>query len=148
MEHDLPNPIDTSVEAALQLEELKQGVRHDVPALVALFKLLSTPAPAFEKGENGICMLADVRSYTLFKDSLKQVQPKLNAADFQQFKTVIENYLEDLRRGVAARELDKIEEAKRFCLAFNTNLVARKMNEIYSRRERSDSRYVSNESSP
>jgi hypothetical protein len=147
MEHDPSNPIDTSVEAALQLEELKQGVRDDVPALDALFKLLSTPAPAFEKGESGICMLADVRSYTLFKDSLHQVQPKLKAADFHQFKTVIENYLEDLERGVAARELDKIEEAKRFCLAFNTNLVARKMNEIYFRRERSDSRYVSNESS-
>jgi hypothetical protein len=148
MENDLSNPIDTSVEAALQLEELKQGIRDDVPALRALFKLLSTPAAAFEKGESGVCMLADVRSYTLFKDSLNQVQPKLKAADFRRFKTVIESYLKDLERGVVARDRDKIDEAKRFCLAFNANLVARKMDEIYSRRERSDSRYVSNESPP
>jgi hypothetical protein len=148
MENDATNSIDTSVEAALQLEELKQGARKDVPALEALFKLLVTPAPAFEKGESGMSMLADLRSYALFKESLRQVQPKLMAIDFREFKSVIEKYLKELEHGVAARNVDKIDEAKRFCLALNATLLARQMNEIYSRRERSDSRYVSHESSP
>jgi hypothetical protein len=148
MEHDLPSPIDVSIEAALELQELKENLRPDAPALGSLFSLLRTPAPAFEKGENGICMLADVRSYALFKDSIGQVQPTLKAPDFRQFKAVIEKFLNDLERGVAARNHDKIDEAKRFCLALNTNLIARQMHEIYSRRERSDSRYISNESAP
>jgi hypothetical protein len=140
MENDATNSIDTSVEAALQLEELKQGARKDVPALEALFKLLVT--------ESGMSMLADLRSYALFKESLRQVQPKLMAIDFREFKSVIEKYLKELEHGVAARNVDKIDEAKRFCLALNATLLARQINEIYSRRERSDSRYVSHESSP
>ena len=87
MESELSNPIDTSIEAALELEELKEGIREDVPALAALFKLLRTPLPAFETGETGISMLADIRSYTLFKDSLGQLQPKLKAIDFREFRT-------------------------------------------------------------
>lgn len=148
MEHALSNPIDISVDAALELEELREGLRDDAPALDALFSLLRTPAPAFQEGERGLSMLADVRSYALFRDSLGQVQPKLRAGDFRQFNLVIEKYLGELERGVAARNPDKIDEAKRFCLAFNNNLIAKQMNEIHSRRERSDSRYISNESAP
>ena len=60
------NVIDLSSEAALELEELRQGVRGDVPALENLFAFLRTPAPAFV-GES-VSMLADVRSYVLFRD--------------------------------------------------------------------------------
>jgi hypothetical protein len=148
MERDLLNPIDTSLEAALQLEELQEGVRDDAPALQTLLTFLRTPAPAFAEGETGISMLADIRSYAIFKNFLGQVQPKFKATSFREFKAVIENYLNDLERGVFAREKNKIDDAKRFCLALNANLVVRKMNEIYSRRERSDSRYVSHESPP
>jgi len=149
MEITLSNPIDISVEAALELEELRQEIRKDVPALAALFNLLRSPGPAaFEAGESGVCMLSDVRSYSLFKDSLGQVQPRLKVPDFRQFKTVMEKYLIDLEHGVKAGDPDKIIEAKRFCLALNANFIARQMSEIYSRRERSDSRYISHESAP
>jgi len=60
----------------------------------------------------------------------------------------VDGYLKDLEAGVAARNKEKIEEAKRFCLAFNANLVAKQMTEIYARREGADSRYVSHESVP
>lgn len=139
------SPIDISLEAALELDELKQGFREDAPALRSLFDLLRTPAPAFDSSENGISMLADVRSYALFKESLGQVRPKLKVGDFRELKTVMETYLSDLERGVSDRDQEKIEEAKRFCAIFNTSLLARQMTEIYSRRERSDSRYVSHE---
>lgn len=48
------------------------------------------------------------------------------------------------------RSLDsiKIEEAKRFCLAFNAGILARQMSEVYARRERSDARTVSDDALP
>jgi hypothetical protein len=52
----------------------------------------------------------------------------------------------DLEKGVAAGNREKIVQAKRFCLALNANLMSRQLGELYERRERSDSRYVSHES--
>jgi len=142
----LSNPVDLSVEAALELEELNQKIRHDAPALAAFFNLLRSPAPAaFNSGERGICMLSDVRSYSLLKESFRQVQPRLKKSGFREFRAVIEQYLKDLEKGVAAGDARKIDEAKRLCLALNASLVARQMSEITSRRERSDSRYISHE---
>jgi hypothetical protein len=95
----MSNPIDISVDAALELEELSQKLRDDVPALGTLFNLLRSPAPAaFEMSESGVCMLGDLRSYAMFKESLGQVQPRLKVPDFRQFKTIIEKYLNDLER--------------------------------------------------
>src|SRR6266404_3733153 len=91
MADDVVNPIDISVEAALELEELKQGVRSDVPALNAFFHLIRTPAPAFE-GQS-ISMLADVRSYALFRDALPEKTKSNNFRDFAKF---IEKYLGEL----------------------------------------------------
>ncbi len=142
MNNDLANPLDLSAEAALELEELKQGIRCDVPALGELFHFIRTPAPAFQ-GQS-VSMLADVRSYALFRDSLGPTKNK--TSNFSDFKKAIENYLADLEVGVKAKKQDKIEEAKRFCLAFNENMLTKQMNEIYGRRERADSRYVSHES--
>jgi hypothetical protein len=138
------NPVDLSAEAALELEELRQGKRPDVPALGHLFAFLRTPGPAF--AGDGVSMLADIRSYALIRDSLGTFPKK--STSFEEFRTIVDGYLKDLEAGVAARNKEKIEEAKRFCLAFNANLVAKQMNEIYARRERADSRYVSHESVP
>jgi hypothetical protein len=52
----------------LELEEMKQHIRADAPALSALFHLIRTPSPAFNNGES-ISMLADPRAYPLLRDS-------------------------------------------------------------------------------
>jgi hypothetical protein len=135
------NVIDLSSEAALELEELRQGVRGDVPALENLFAFLRTPAPAFV-GES-VSMLADVRSYVLFRDSVGSLPRK--SRTFDEFRLLVDMYLKDLEDGVNSGNKEKIEDAKRFCLAFNANLVAKQMAEIYARRERADSRYVAHE---
>lgn len=136
------NPIDLSAEAALQLEEFKQDVRPDVPALRDLFAYLRTPGPAY--AEESISMLGDVRSYALLRDSLGSTSKR--PSGFGEFRKSVEIYLKDLEAGVAAGNEDKVKEAKRFCLSFNANLVAKQMSEIYARRERADSRYVDHES--
>jgi hypothetical protein len=136
------NPIDLSAEAALELEELRQGVRVDVPALVDLFVFLRTPGPAFAGAS--VSMLDDIRSYALFRDSLGSIPKK--PTTFEEFRRLVGVYLQDLETGVARGNKEKIKEAKRFCLAFNANLVNKQMSEIYTRRERRDSRYVSHES--
>jgi hypothetical protein len=142
----MSNLIDMSVEAALELEELRQDIRQDVPALRDFFGLLRSPAPdAFETGERGICMLGDVRSYTLLKESLGEVAPRIKVKDYRDFRDAIEQYLNELEKGVAAKNPDKIIEAKRFCLTLNAGFTARQMSEIYSRREASDSRYITDE---
>jgi hypothetical protein len=138
------NPVDLSAEAALELEEFRQGERPDVPALGSLFAFLRTPGPAFTG--DGVSMLADVRSYALLRDSLGAVPKK--STSFDEFRKLADEYFKDLEAGVAARNKERIEEAKRFCLAFSANLVAKQMTEIYARRERADSRYVSHESIP
>ncbi len=143
----MSNPVDLSVEAALELEELSQKIRNDAPALAAFFDLLRSPAPAaFNTGERGICMLGDVRSYSLLKESLGEFRPQIKKSGFRELGTVIERYLRDLEKGVAAGDARTIDEAKRLCLALNASLVARQMNEINSRRERSNSQYISHES--
>jgi len=138
-------PIDVSIEAALELDELKENLRQDAPALSVLFELLRTPGPAFE-GRPGVSMLADIRAFALFRDSLGQLKPRIKVSDYRQIQSVLEEFFKDLESGVRARQQDKIDQAKQFCLAMNANLVARQMSEIYARRERSDSRYVSYES--
>jgi hypothetical protein len=141
------DPIDVSIEAAVELDELKENLRQDVPALGVLFELLRTPGPAFE-GRPGVSMLADIRAFALFRDSLRQLKPKIKVSDHRELQSVLEQFFSELESGVRARKRDKIDQAKQFCLAINANLVARQMSEIYARRERSDSRYVSHESSP
>jgi hypothetical protein len=137
------SPVDLSAEAALELEELKQGQRNDTPALTELFRFMRTPGPSFQ-GQSGVSMMADVRSYALFRDTLgpERVPNTNNLADFRK---AVERYLGDLEAGVTARRKDQIAEAKQFCLSFNENLLMRQMAEIYHRRERSDSRYVTHE---
>ena len=142
----MSSPIDISIEAALELEELKEGVRDTAPAFDQLFAFIRTPSPSFEEGQRGLSMLADVRSYAIFRDSIGQVEPAFKAPDFRKFESVIENFMTDLEKGVAAGNPEKIVQAKRFCLALNANLMSRQLGELYARRERSDSRYVSHES--
>jgi hypothetical protein len=127
MESDPSNATDISMEAALELQELQETLRSDTPAFDAFLVILRTPAPPFEESRDGISMLDDIRSYSLFKDSLGQVQPTLKVPDFRKFKDLIERYMRELEGGVATRDPSKIEEAKQFCLAFNTNLMARQM---------------------
>jgi hypothetical protein len=136
------NPIDLSAEAALELEELRQGVRPDVPALRDLFVFLRTPGPAFAGAS--VSMLDDIRSYALFRDSVGAIPKK--PTTFEEFRRRVAVYLQELEKGVTHGNKEKIKEAKRFCLAFNANLVNKQMSEIYARRERGDSRYVSHES--
>src|ERR1700730_6004577 len=102
------NPIDLSVEAALELEEFKQSVRADVPALKALFHFIRTPGPAFE-GQS-VSMLADVRAYALFRDSIGGPS-KTKSGNLEEFRKGLEKYLLDLERGVANHEEKKIDEA-------------------------------------
>jgi hypothetical protein len=141
------NPVDVSMEAALELGELKQGgIRDDAPAFRCFVELLRTPSRGF-KGE-GISMLADVRSFRLFKESLGQLSPKLTANDHKQLFEVMNSFLADIELGVKNRDEKKIKLAMQFCLAFNSSLLGTQMNDIYARRERSDARYITNESVP
>jgi len=142
MKNELANPVDLSAEAILELEELKQHVRSDAPMFEALLNFLRTPVPAFQG--KGISMLDDIRSYTLLRDSVNPESRK--AKDLAEFSKVLRRYFEEAETGVKAGNKTWIDEAKRFCLAFNANLLAKQMNEIYGRRERSDSRYINHES--
>jgi hypothetical protein len=141
------SPVDASMDAALELEEMKQGRRQDAPALHRLVELLRKPSRGFS-GQDGISMLADVRSFAIFKESLRQVSPTVKAADYDQLQTAIIKFLAELERGVAERNTQKLTQAKQFCLALNTGLLAKQMSDIYARRERSDARYISHESVP
>jgi hypothetical protein len=138
----IANPTDLSIDAALELEEFKQHARQDVPALRALFHLIQTPGPAFDK--QSISMLDDVRAYAIFRDSVGGPS-KTKSADRGEFKKFITRYLADLEAGVAKRDEKKIDEAKRFCISFNTYLIAKQMNEVYTRRERADARNFDHE---
>jgi len=95
------NPIDVSMEAALELEEMKQGHRDDAPALSCLVDLLRRPRRGYS-GE-GISMLADVRSLTMFKESLGQVAPKIRTAEHDKLPQVISDFLSELEHGVKER---------------------------------------------
>jgi hypothetical protein len=132
------NPIDTSAEAILELEELNRGIRDSVPALTALLSYIRTPAPSLAlDGQAGISMLTDMRSYAILRDSIGGTK----ATNVPEFQAAVERYLADLEKGVAERRPDRISEARRFCATFNDHLLSSAMSEIYQRRERADSRY-------
>jgi hypothetical protein len=142
----LANPIDLSAEAVLEIEEFKQNVRPDVPAMTELFNLLRTPSPApLFNGNGSVSMLADIRSYAILRDALPKRSTKPNK-NLREFSELVEKYLKELEIGVAERNGSKLDEAKRFCIALNENLLSKRMHEIYLRRERADSRYVSHDS--
>lgn len=140
------SPLDLSSEAILQLEELRQGMRGDTPALHSLLHFIKTPvqAPTFA-GTNGVSMLADVRSYPLLRDSLAPTKRR-PAGDHVEFREWFSNYLSEIERGVNDRREDMIEEAKRFCAAFSDNLVSKEMNRVFQRRNPHESRYIADES--
>ena len=147
MDAVLENPIDLSAEAVLELEELRQGQRQSAPAMNRLFDFLRTPpssTPSFN-GRDSVSMLADVRAYAVVRDALPPRQLKTSAFNRAEFVATVEKYLSDLEEGVGAGSKTKLEEAKRFCLALNENLLLKRTHEIYLRRERADSRYVSHD---
>lgn len=143
---DMPesNPVHVSLEAALQLEKMKRGLRNDAPALQTLANLLRAPSLGFSG--DGISMLADERSFTILKNSLRQVSPNMKSVDHAQLQTLFTSFFSKLLQGVADGNKDQIELAKRFCLAFNDAVLARQMSDIYARRERADARYLRHES--
>lgn len=142
------NPIDLTVDAALELEELRQGLTQTAPSFDELIDFIRTPSAQSPAGGSGISMLADYRAYPIFRESIRSVTPKFQSAQPKEFQELLEKYFENLRVMIGRGDTKKIEEAKRFCLAFNSALVARTLSEIYSRRERSDSRYISHEPVP
>jgi len=148
VDDDLVNPIDLSAEAVLELEEFKQNERVDVPAMRQLFARLRTPTPAPTfNGNSSISMLADIRSCAVLRDALpKSKRSTKGNMGLREFREAVEQYLKDLEVGVAGGDKRKLDEAKRFCLALNENLLTKRMQEIYARRERADSRYVSHDS--
>jgi hypothetical protein len=141
------NPVDMSMDAALELEQLKQGHRKDAPALHCLIDLLRKPARGFS-GQEGISMLADMRSFTILRESLRQASPKVKAVNYDQLPAVLNTFLSELDRGVIDRDMQKVSQAKQFCLALNAGLLAKQMRDIYARRESSDARYISHEPVP
>ena len=145
MDNHQGNPLDLCSEAILELEELKQGSRTDVPAVKALFRLIRTPAPGPNfQGQSSLSMIADLRSYAFFRDSLGSVRCKTN--NLTDFRKILEKYIIELEEGVTTGKDDKIDEAKRFCLAFTDNLLNKQMSEVFEQRERTDSRYMGHES--
>jgi hypothetical protein len=136
------NAIDLTAEAILQIEELRQHVRADAPALAELLAFLRTPAPspAF-LGHESISMLADVRSYAILRDSLSPKE-RPRTSDFREFRDFIEKYLRRLETGVTARKPDLMEEAKTFFMALNENLLSKRLSDIYRHRERVNSQHV------
>jgi hypothetical protein len=139
MLNDQLNVVEVSSEAALELEELKQRLRDDAPALTQFFELIRKPSPAF--AGNGVRMFSDVQHY--FQSSVTKTKAQLAGGNL---KTLVEKFLADLESGVAGRNPEKIDEAKRFCLAINHSLLSRRMDDIFSRKENSDSRYINHES--
>src|SRR5271156_804192 len=99
---------DLCAEAALELEELRQGFREDAPALNQLVEAMLTPAPAYN-GES-VSMLADVRSYALLRDSLDSPKQK-KEINFQNFADIMARYLKDLQIGVSTKAPAKLIEA-------------------------------------
>ena len=95
-------------------------------------------------------MLADVRSYAILHDSLNEADPKFRTRnravrellDHKEVQQLLESFFEMLQQGIAARDDKWIEVGRRFCSAINSNFLSRQMNDIYSRRERSDARYI------
>jgi len=85
-------PVDLSMEAALELEEAKQGLRLEVPSLAALFKLLRTPAPGFSGGPS-VSMLNDLRAYPLLRDSLGE-RMSGKKIDYTRFEEFIGTYIQ------------------------------------------------------
>lgn len=142
MDVELNNPVDASIEAALELEELKQGHRDDAPALHIFFEMLLKPSPAFLGG--GVRMFADVQEYYLRASAKPAKSAKMPSRE--EIRRSVESFLSDLEQGVNRREQVKIDAARDLCLAINNNLLSRKMDDIFSRKEKSDTRYVSNES--
>lgn len=141
------SPLDISTEAALELGELREGTRQDTPALIELFRLIKAPMPSTPfRGHTtvSISMLDDIRSYTLLRDAVGS--SAIRAPNYLAFKKIFEDYLSELERGVTARSDKVIEEARRFCLTLSNMIAAKQMDEVYDRRERADSRYVSDES--
>jgi len=136
---DPGNAIDLSLEAAIELEELKQRVRSDAPTLRTLFDLIRTPPFAF-RGES-LSMLEDARAYPLLRDTVYANRKPISG----DFKVFLENYLNELEEGVSAKNAEKIAEAKIFCLSLNKLAVAKDMSEFYSRRDRQDGRNIFDE---
>ena len=149
------NPTDLSMEAILELAELKEGLGATAPSLDKLIELLRSPTPSFA-GTTGASMLADVRSYAILRDSLNEADPKFRTRnravrellDHKEVQQLLESFFEMLQQGIAARDDKWIEVGRRFCSAINSNFLSRQMNDIYSRRERSDARYIGHEFTP
>jgi hypothetical protein len=139
---DVATPMELSADAALELEELDQGKRVDAPALDALFQFLRTPVSAVTfAGHGGLSMLADIRAYTILRDSIGRSPPRVGRRS--EFEKLIAEYLIELEAGVHEKKSVKIQEAKRFCLSLSENLLSKRMADVYHRRERVDSRYIS-----
>lgn len=129
--------IELSAEAALELAEMRKGVRPDAPAFGKLSNALRKPAKAYRG--NAVSMLADVRSWPMLRGA---VEGQVTIKQPQELVSAVERLLTQLETAINDKDYKLIDGAKTFCLALNRGLVTREMAEIHSRRERSDSRYI------
>lgn len=143
---ELPDPtslVELGAEAALELDELKEGVRTDVPALAILFEHLTKPSSPLPSG-GGVSMLSDLRSRDIFKSSINKdrLQPGLSR---EEFAKMLEDYFQEIQNAVNRGERDRIDEAKRFCLRFSNALISQDIKEMYERRDQINLRYMDDE---
>lgn len=114
------NPIDLTLDAAMELEELRQSLRDDSPALRRLFEYLRSPAT--KGGEQVVSRLADIRNHEVLSQSV-QSRPRFGSpSDFSHW---FEKYLSGLLAGVDSRSPNSISDAKEFCLALNRHMLAK-----------------------
>ncbi len=143
------DPIDLSAEAALELAELQEGIREDVPSLTHLVKLIIAIPKQSEhfKGRYGRSMLNNVCAYPIFRDSLKHEQRE-EWDDLEGFRSYLKRYLENLQTSVSEDNKEGINEAKRFCLELGKNLVSEKMAKIYEHHGHANWQDMRHESGP
>ncbi|MGP7984856.1 hypothetical protein [Rhodoblastus sp.] len=124
------NPIELSLDAALQLEALAQGGREGAPKFAQLIAVLKAPKPTYS-GTSTVSMLTDVRSAPLVRKAILRGSPSKPEANAQMV-----NFLDGLVEAVQKNDLEYIKLAKKFCLALNEQLLAKEYNSLVERQTR------------
>jgi hypothetical protein len=128
--------VDLSLDAALELAELEQGERDDAPGLIRVVDELKSGRPVVEG--TPVSMLSDVRGIAMVRRALASTNTQAGA-DRQALREAISSYLDRLVVHAVSRNAKGIEEAKRFCLALNQELLKRHHDRLTSRRWRQES---------
>ncbi|WP_342362620.1 hypothetical protein [Terrarubrum flagellatum] len=126
---------ELTLDAALELAELRTGLRQDIPSFECLIDLIRDDRPL--KQPQGVTLLSDPRGFSVVRNAWVRSSKAGQPINLNNFREIVVGYLNGLKQSALDGSAADTKTAEEFCLALNKAFLSRKYSSVEERAYRS-----------